>query len=787
MSFVKQRLGTKWYSGTNPQEAMSQNAQQHEHKARVVVMDSKGYRSYGSYTSWEVAIVHLQSLQEKVSKHHFELIAETERCKPYFDFDYVYTTKDNTVPINIKDFCCKVEATLQPILQRLTGCSSESIESNNCFIWSESCSSTKFSLHLVIHLVLENDQGIKELWLCKSTERAKYLCIEMLRISPELEMFSDTKVYTRNRTMRMCGSRKWSKDGEKPILRLLRLTYTGENYLKSIITWFEEDPKLLQILFVPEEENSYSLSNEKISTEPSESSLIKNYINDFRKDNVVTKVERKIDNQDRLSFLITTKIRWCPKIKREHNGNHQFAIINKSGLSFYCHDLDCQKHRYSTKAFSSLPTEIKALFEAHPSGTPIDEEGVRSDVQMFVKSVINDVEQDGMADLDYDLRQIVSLLQPSALLQSLSGHTCGNNFTAQIDQSGIKFVCQTCGMTWPKDTTVAHSPATYTKLCDFLHLNINVNSFNNLTNTNIGNVNSTSGQSEALLDLSERLRDVTFNDSDLIAADLTDHDQVRCVLMNCLHSVENDTVAELLYVLYSDRLRCLGDREGWYEYRSHRWYPVHHLVPLALISDLKKYFIKLLKWYKKNKKDNTKRILKVEDAIKTLGGQGFKSSTLTAAEMIFYTRHQEFEKIKDQRNLLVFGNGVIDLDTEEMTLRDGSPHDCATKGTSTDYIAYNATCPIVKEIEEWMVTVQPDSEQRHYLKKSLGYAMSRLTCEQFLFIWTGKGQNGKTYLQKLLNETFQDDYCDVGAHQLLTRKREDAGDTNSSLMRLVDK
>lgn len=216
-------------------------------------------------------------------------------------------------------------------------------------------------------------------------------------------------------------------------------------------------------------------------------------------------------------------------------------------------------------------------------------------------------------------------------------------------------------------------------------------------------------------------------------------------------------------------------------------FPVRHLVPLALISDLKKYFIKLLKWYKKNKKDNTKRILKVEEAIKTLGGQGFKGSTLTAAEMIFYTRHQDFEKVKDQRNLLVFGNGVIDLDTEDMTLRDGSPDDCATKGTSTDYIAYDATCPTVKEIEEWMITVQPDQDQRHYLKKSLGYAMSRLTCEQFLFIWTGKGQNGKTYLQKLLNETFQDDYCDVGAHQLLTRKREDAGDTNSSLMRLVDK
>lgn len=194
-----------------------------------------------------------------------------------------------------------------------------------------------------------------------------------------------------------------------------------------------------------------------------------------------------------------------------------------------------------------------------------------------------------------------------------------------------------------------------------------------------------------------------------------------------------------------------------------------------------------MKWYRLNKKDNLKRILKIEECIKVLGGQGFKASTLIAAEMVFYTRHQDFEKLKDKRNLLVFENGVIDLDTENLKLRDGVPEDCSTKGTPTPYIAYNPDCPIIKEIEEWMITVQPNAEQRHYLKKSIGYAMSRLTREQFLFIWTGGGQNGKTYFQQLLNETFQDDYCDVGAHQLLTRKREDATETNSSLMRLVDK
>lgn len=379
----------------------------------------------------------------------------------------------------------------------------------------------------------------------------------------------DEGIYHHWRAMGMVG--KYKSDEDTAVLRKSDPSLSDNFFLISHI--LPEDTQISWNTLLDSDFETITKARKAEKTETEECDAkdyapISAYINELREDDVVTKVSKRIDDQDRISFLITTKIKWCPKIKREHTGNYQFATINNTGLSFYCHDVECKKYRYSTKSFSSLPLEIQNLFES--TETPIDEEGVRSDVQLFVKSVINDVEQDGVADLDYDLRQIVSLLQPSALLESLSGHTCGNNFTAQIDKSGIKFVCQTCGMTWPKDTTVAHCPASYTKLCDFLHLNINVNSFNNLTNTNIGNVNSTN-TSEALIDLSERLRDVTFDDSDLIAANLTDNDQVRCVLMNCLHSVENDTVAELLYVLYSDKLRCLGDREGWYEYRFHRW------------------------------------------------------------------------------------------------------------------------------------------------------------------------------------------------------------------------
>lgn len=364
MSFTKRSLGTKWYSGTNPQDAMYQNAKQHDHKACLVKIDNDdGYRSYGSYISWDEAIVHLQTLDDKVRKQHFELLPEDKPCKPYFDFDYRYDSKSTIKygDINISDFRINVENTLRPVLQNLTVCSPSSPALNNCFIWTDSSSSAKFSLHLVIHLELEKEE-MKELWLCKSTERAKYFCTEMLRISPELGMFSDTKVYTRNRTMRMCGS---SKHGKEEKLQLLDLPLTKENLMRTTITWFGETSKLFpipgdELIKTELKKDLHSDVNNICAIDDADYEKLTKFIEEIKMQaNLITSIKLIRGNID--TITIGLKTRWCPNIKREHSSQHQYGVLSKHGLVFKCQDADCVDFKFGKINFKNLPADIRTL------------------------------------------------------------------------------------------------------------------------------------------------------------------------------------------------------------------------------------------------------------------------------------------------------------------------------------------------------------------------------------------------------------------------------------------
>lgn len=364
MSFVKQTLGTKWYSGTNPQEAMFHNAKQNNHKACLVKIDIDGHRSYGSYISWDEAIDHLQTLNDNVRKQHFELLPEDKPCKPYFDFDYRYDNKSTIKhgDIDIPAFSISVENSLRTVLQNLTGFSPSSPALNNCFIWTDSSSAAKFSLHLVIHLALENDQGMRELWLCSNTERAKYFCIEMLRLSPDLAKFSDTKVYTRNRTMRMCGS---SKHGKEEKLQLLDLPLTKENLMKTTITWFEQSSKLFPIIndeLIKTESKitSYKEVDRICAIDDADYEKLAKFIEEIKMQaNLVSSIKLIRGNID--TITIGLKTRWCPNIKREHSSQHQYAVLSKHGLVFKCQDAECVDFKFGKISFKSLPADVRAL------------------------------------------------------------------------------------------------------------------------------------------------------------------------------------------------------------------------------------------------------------------------------------------------------------------------------------------------------------------------------------------------------------------------------------------
>jgi len=94
MVFANYISGTTWYGGEGSQDVMMEKAREGNHKAHIASIDPRsGYQNYASYQDWPTAIKHLKSLGHLI-KHHFELIPESTPCKPYFDFDYTYSVKE---------------------------------------------------------------------------------------------------------------------------------------------------------------------------------------------------------------------------------------------------------------------------------------------------------------------------------------------------------------------------------------------------------------------------------------------------------------------------------------------------------------------------------------------------------------------------------------------------------------------------------------------------------------------------------------------------------------------
>lgn len=96
--------------------------------------------------------------------------------------------------------------------------------------------------------------------------------------------------------------------------------------------------------------------------------------------------------------------------------------------------------------------------------------------------------------------------------------------------------------------------------------------------------------------------------------------------------------------------------------------------------------------------------------------------------------------------LLVGRDGVEKFDPDKKLL--------LTKCSVVDYDA-NADCP---RFVEFIDSVFPDPGVRGYVHRMLGYMLTGSTAEQKLFIWLGKGRNGKTTLLNILRHILGS-YC----------------------------
>lgn len=132
-------------------------------------------------------------------------------------------------------------------------------------------------------------------------------------------------------------------------------------------------------------------------------------------------------------------------------------------------------------------------------------------------------------------------------------------------------------------------------------------------------------------------------------------------------------------------------------------------------------------------------------------------------EPAMFCRESDFDK---QPWLLPTKNGVVDL--RQGVLVEGQPADLLTRALDIDYDPHADYTAWQEFIDE--VTGSP--EIAAFVKRSLGYAITGHSYEQYIWIFTGPGRNGKGVLFDLVGDVMRPYYHTISRAMLIEQRSE---------------
>ena len=276
-------------------------------------------------------------------------------------------------------------------------------------------------------------------------------------------------------------------------------------------------------------------------------------------------------------------------------------------------------------------------------------------------------------------------------------------------------------------------------------------------------------------------------------------------------------LAKVMYRLYSDRYTAFVEKRNteWFEFRNNTWenIPQAFSIRTQLSEELTDFIWEAYRQKRRQLEDQsmsegnreisneqTKLLLKVIDK---LSQTEYKSSVLKEAASLFHDR--DFISNLDSNPYLVgTASMVLNIRTEtgnperpfKVSWRPGKASDYVSfqMGNYPDerlkpvhYIPYDPVAatsdPIHRDIDDFMTKVFPRADLRDYMWRLMASHLEAMNREQQFYIWTGRGGNGKSVLDKIMRYTFGD-YATTLPSTVLTRKSADSGSATPELIGL---
>lgn len=166
----------------------------------------------------------------------------------------------------------------------------------------------------------------------------------------------------------------------------------------------------------------------------------------------------------------------------------------------------------------------------------------------------------------------------------------------------------------------------------------------------------------------------------------------------------------------------------------------------------------------------------IQTIIKKLGTTQFQNAMVKQCYIKFH-RDQVAPHFDTNPNIMAWSNVVTHCHGNEIIVRKGKLEDFITKTTriSLETRLYNWDHPAIKELMAWFEQMFPEREFLEYFLKICASFLYGFNSEKFFIIFSGKGDNGKSLVSKLIQRVLGDYAIDFPVEMLSGVKRDSSG------------
>lgn len=468
-------------------------------------------------------------------------------------------------------------------------------------------------------------------------------------------------------------------------------------------------------------------------------------------------------DRDHNCIVIPLDETYCEFVEREHKSNHQYIVIDTTSAKQKCHDSECKDKKHNELFISKYPSDIGEIIMRCLSVNKHETELIHNASQECRSYISQNFDQE-IDSMHFDKQNMVFRTSASRSdIVRLNGKCRQCQIEHQISNSGYCIRCTVCGATFPSNVPIPvdNKYPTITRFWQNYQQLVNngtVNIINNYYN------NSTEEDFSCDVSLDNRV----FNDRHL-----TD------IINGCLDGHKITKLAELMFHLHDNFVFTGND---WLIFDKSRWTSdKRSLAFKKKIMELCPLLYKVKTYYENGRVDDVSMnlIKNVKSLVNKLNKPQLKEDIIKESQM-FFIDNEFLSNLNSKKHLLPFNNGVYDLLTH--AFRETSKEDYVnlTLGFSFDPEANNT------DVHTFLQQVLPNPSVRAYVLRKMAECLNGDIPNTNFVMFIGDGANGKSQLLNLMKLSLGE-FGEKVEVTLLTRKRNNANETNCEKIKLMNK